>query len=153
MRRNLVMCAVVPLMVAFGVAVGYTVAGFAGGGTATPAAHTHAAAPGSQHDHATPGHQHETSPAPATSAGHTHDMPGMSDADMAAPAPAATHQHAAAAVSHQDGGDGPGTPAATRTAVVAGFAAVNVAILGAAALVRRRTRRGRPVRRPAVPAL
>ncbi|MGA5298339.1 hypothetical protein ACPCHT_00340 [Nucisporomicrobium flavum] len=144
MRRTLMMCAVLPLMVAVGVAVGYVVAGFAGGGggTATPAAHTHAAAAG---------HQHAASPAPA--AGHTHDMPGMSDADMAAPAPAATHQHAAAAVSHQDGGDGPGTPAATRTAVVAGFAAVNVAILGAAALVRRRTRRGRPVRRPAVPAL
>jgi hypothetical protein len=140
MRRNLLLATLLPLIVVLGAAGGYLAAGVSAAGSTAPA-----------HEHATTSstHEHNTQPTPAsgsTTAGHN-DMPGMNHVDTASSAPAATDDH-----NGGHGSTGTGVPATTRGVVVTVFAATNVAILAAAALVRRRTRHSPTTRRPAARA-
>jgi hypothetical protein len=148
------MWALLPMILVLGYAIGYAVGGTGATGDSTATTADGHAAPATPHEHAT----HDmagmsdadmagmdmtapsasasydmagmptaaTSSSPAPAAGHGHDMPGMSERDM---------------VGHAATSTGTGTSVTTRANVVATFAAINAAILVAAVLVRRRTRR------------
>ncbi|MEV0902319.1 hypothetical protein [Actinoplanes sp. NPDC049802] len=107
-------------------------------------AHEHAAVTDA-HEHAavTDAHEHNARLEPAagpttTAAGH-HDMPGMGDMPAMGDTPGTDTGAAPAANGHTGGHDsaGTGVSATVRGTVVTVFAAINVAILAAAALVRR----------------
>lgn len=165
---------VLPVMIAIGAGGGYLAAGFW-----SPGAHPPSVTGAAEHDHgANPpavtgadGHDHGT----ATEAHDDHAAPQALASSPAAD-PHAGHQAAAtptadphaghdgggddAAASggehgaHEDSATADGPVSRPRTAVLSGFAAVNLAILIAAAVLRRRSparnRRARPPTAPAV---
>jgi hypothetical protein len=134
--------ALLPVMVVLGTTAGYLAAGIGRTGndeSITAPAHDHTTVTGG-HDHTTP------AGGSTTAAGHNHDRPNPSGTDAAGAGPTTGNDH-----NGSHGGTATGVSTATRGTVIAVFAAINLTILAAAALVRRHTRRTH-TRRPAAQA-